>query len=278
MVSSGPLPTRRIRFEYPPDFDPAWHPRLPEFAAAANSVSLLMPYAEPYFVKSVRSALPLLDDGARLEAEAYIRQEAQHHAQHRRFNDLVIRRYPRLRRLESWMRRTYGWFSRTRSQRFNLAFAAGSETIAYTLARWTDENLQSFFAGSDPVPATLFLWHLAEEVEHKSAAFDVFEAVDGSRLRYAFAMTVSFSILAWFSTLGTLAMLFADGRGLRPGSYLRLTRWAFSFAFVALPTMLGSALPGHHPSSLVDPMWLSAWLTHYDPETGTLPEPTVLAA
>lgn len=58
----GPLPARRIRFEYPPDFDPAWNPRLPDFACAANSVSLLMPSAEPYFVKSVRSAFPLLDD------------------------------------------------------------------------------------------------------------------------------------------------------------------------------------------------------------------------
>ena len=39
-----------------------------------------------------------------------------------------------------------------------------------------------------------------------------------------------------------------------------------------------SALPGHHPSDLADPIWLSSWLTHFDPETGTLPEPTVLAA
>ena len=51
-------------------------------------------------------------------------------------------------------------------------------TIAFTLARWVDENLGSFFAGADPVPATLFLWHLAEEVEHKTVAFDVWEAVE----------------------------------------------------------------------------------------------------
>jgi predicted metal-dependent hydrolase len=172
-VARRPLPARRIQFAYPADLDPAWSPRLPEFACAANSVSLLMPYAEPYFVKSVRSALPLLDDARRAEAEAYIRQEAQHHAQHRRFNDLVVAAYPRLARLEDWMRRTYGWLSRTRSQKFNLAFAAGSETIAFTIARWSDEHLDPFFAGADPVPATLFLWHLAEEVEHKSAAFDV---------------------------------------------------------------------------------------------------------
>ena len=102
---------------------------------------------------------------------------------------LVAARYPRLARVEGWMRRTYGWLGRTRSQRFNLAFAAGSETIAFTLARWTEEHLGELFTGADPVPTTLFLWHLAEEVEHKSAAFDVYEAIDGSRLRYAFATT-----------------------------------------------------------------------------------------
>ena len=59
------LPERTLRFEYPDDMDPAWNPRRPEFASAANSVSLIMPYAEPYFVKSVRSALPQLDATAR---------------------------------------------------------------------------------------------------------------------------------------------------------------------------------------------------------------------
>ena len=38
------------------------------------------------------------------------------------------------------------------------------------------------------MPATMFLWHLAEEVEHKTVAFDVYQAVDGSKLRYAASM------------------------------------------------------------------------------------------
>ena len=60
-MQTSRLPVRKITFEYPDDMDPAWNRRFPEFAFAANSVSLLMPYAEPYFVKSVRSAIPQLD-------------------------------------------------------------------------------------------------------------------------------------------------------------------------------------------------------------------------
>lgn len=271
------LPVRRMAFEYPEDLDPAWSRRLPEFAFVANSVSLLMPYAEPYFVKSVRSALPQLDEPLRARAEDYLRQELGHHVQHRRLNDIIGRRYPRVPRLEMWMRRTYGWLCRTRSQRFNLAFAAASETIAFVLARWTEDHMGELFVDADPVPATLFLWHLAEEVEHKSVAYDVFEAVDGSRRRYAVAMVMSMLILTFFTTLGTLTMAAAAHRLWHPVTYVRLVRWAVSFALVGFPTMLVSSLPGHHPSALTDPLWLTQWLGHYDPVTGTMPEPGVLA-
>jgi hypothetical protein len=271
------LPVRRLTFDYPDDMQTAWSDRLPEFACAANSVSLIMPFAEPYFVTSVRRALPDLEPELRTRAEAYVRQELQHHRQHRRFNDVLGNRHHRVLLLERWMHRTYGWLSRRKSQRFNLAFAAGSETIAFTLARWTEDHLTELFTGADPVPATLFLWHLAEEVEHKSAAFEVYEAIDGSRLRYAGAMVLSLLILTWFTAIGTLMMLTTDRRGWNPLRYLRLLRWALSYVFTQFQTLLVSALPGHHPSDFSDPDWLSSWLKHFDPETGTMPEPSVLS-
>jgi predicted metal-dependent hydrolase len=270
-VTNTGLTARRVKLEYPEDLDPVWSRRLPEFACAANSVSLLMPYAEPYFVRSIRAALPQLDGRLKATTEGYLRQESQHHRQHRRFNDLVADRFPRIPRLERWISGAYGWLGRTRSLRFNLAFAAGSETIAFALARWAEDHVGDFFDGADPVPATLFLWHLAEEVEHKTVAYDVYEAVDGSRLRYAWAMTTSFVLLALFSTLGTLLMLFGDHRGLRPVTYFRLLRWSVSLAFVVLPDMVASAAPGHHPSDFSDPVWLTTWLRSFDPATGTIP-------
>jgi uncharacterized protein len=265
------LPVRRVRFEYPHDTEPVWNRRFPEFACAANSISLLMPYAEPYFVRSVRGVLPRLDAERREQAESWIGQERSHHRQHRRFNDLIGRRYRRIPAVERWMRRTYGWLGRTRSQRFNVAFAAGSETIAFGIARWTEKHLGSLFDGADPHPSTLYLWHLAEEVEHKSVAFDVFEAIDGSRVRYAAAMALSFVILVWFTTIATLVMLTGERRAWLPVTWFRLVRWAFSLAFSLLPLLAASALPSHHPSSFADPVYLPAWLLQFDPATGTMP-------
>ncbi|MCX7621237.1 MAG: metal-dependent hydrolase [Acidimicrobiales bacterium] len=265
------LTVRRVRFEYPPDANPLWNRRFPEFAFAANGISLLMPYAEPYFVRSIRAVVPQLGEPLKSRTEDFLRQEMQHQRQHRRFNDIIATNYRGVPRLERSIRRTYGWLSRTRSQRFNLAFAAGSETIAFSLARWTDRHIGQLFVGADPVPATMYLWHLAEEVEHKSVAFDVYEAVDGSRLRYAVAIVVSLLILMWFVWLASLVMLYNTGRLFSPVAHLRLIKWSVSLGMTMLPTMAASALPGHHPEHFADPEFLSAWLRQYDPINETMP-------
>jgi predicted metal-dependent hydrolase len=265
------LRVRRVRFEFPDDFDPDWSPLLPEFAASANAVSLLMPSVEPYVVKAVRSAIPDLDDELAARALDFARQETGHHREHERLNRLVEARYPGLRRIDGWMRRTFDWLWRTRSREFHLAFAAGAETVAYTAARWVERRMGTLFRGADPLAATLFLWHLGEEVEHKSVAHDVHRAICGSRRRYASGMLSAFALLAAFTVMGTTVTLWSSRRIWRPSTWWHLTTWSFSFVFTALPTMLGSALGGHHPSQLTDPAWYSLWLRGYDPLTETMP-------
>ena len=265
------LPARAIRFEYRSDMDVCWTPRFPELAMMANSVSLAMPYVEPYVIASTRAAAEHLDAPTREAAEAYVAQEARHHVQHRRFNALLRARYPGTTRVEGWMAATYGWLQRSRSVRFNAAFAAGFEIIAYSAARWIEPQVDELFAGAHSEAANLFLWHLAEEVEHKGVAFDVHRAVGGSRITYATAMLCALIILGWFTMLGAVVILGRERRLLNPLSWLRITRWLLSFLFSAGPVMMASAGRRFHPSSLVDPPRLTAWLTEYDDSTGLLP-------
>jgi predicted metal-dependent hydrolase len=271
-MSSG-VTVRRVRFSWPDDLPLVWAPKEPELAIAANAVSLLMPHAEPYVVAATRAAIGegLLTDPTQVEAaQDYVTQEAQHHAQHRRFNDLVIAQAPGLARVDRAFARTFA-FLRRRSTRFGLAFAAAFETIAFVSARWVDRR-QRLLADADPTAATLFLWHLAEEVEHKRIAFDTYEAAGGGRLRYAWAMVVAALVLATGALAGSLVMLRSTGRLWRPGAHLKLAGWSLSFVFTALPVMVVSALPGHHPDQLVDPVGLEHWLDHLDPQTSTVPE------
>ncbi len=267
------MPSRRVRFAWPDTFDPRWTPRVPELATAANSVSLLMPFAEPYVVASVRRAvdgLQVTDPVLAAEAHAYVVQEAQHHGQHRRFNDLVVGEYPGLRRIERSLRWVFTRLRR-RSGTFGLAFAAGFETIAFVAARWVDRH-QSLLRDAEPTAATLFLWHLAEEVEHKEVAFDVYLASGGGRIRYAWATLVAGTILATASLAATWTMLAADRRLFSPMAHLRLVGWSLSFIFAAVPVVVVSALPGHHPRDLTDPAGLEHWLDHLDLATATVPE------
>ncbi len=269
-MSAGPYPLRRIRFEYAADLDPAWVRGVPEFAYAANGLSLLMPYAEPLFIRAVKKAMPELDDDLRARTEDYIRQEVGHYREHERFNEIVRAHHPSVARVERWMKRCAEWVKR-RSDRFNLAFSAGGEIMSFLLARWTDRHAAQLFAGADPVVTTMYLWHLSEEVEHKSAAYDVYEAVDGSKLRYALAMTMGTVMLGFLVWVAALMMLRDDGRLFRPVSHWRLFRWAVSLAFELFPAMAVSALAGHGPSDFADPTYLTTLREQYDPETETMP-------
>ncbi|MCB1248874.1 MAG: metal-dependent hydrolase [Acidimicrobiales bacterium] len=267
---TGELPVRRVTFAYPDDMDPMWVPHNPEFAAACNAVSLGMPYAEPLFIKAVRSTFDRLDDEQRAHAETYVRQEVGHYSQHKKLNAIVAARYPATLRLQRWMARCADWVWR-RSPKFRVAYAAGGETISYGVARYAEQHLGDLFDDAEPVPATLFLWHLAEEIEHKSSTYDVFCATDGSKLRYAWAMTMGFVNIVSFTIIGTLMQLWGERRLHLPVCWWRLLRLAVGLAFVLIPVMVVSALPGHHPRQFTDPPYLPAWLRQYDPATGTIP-------
>ena len=265
------LTVRRVSFDFGDDLDPRWNPRYPECAMAANAVSLLMPSVEPYVVRSVSTVLEQLDEPLRDEASDFCRQELQHQRQHRRFNEAVTIGSPALQRIERVARGVYGWMSRTRSTRFNLAFAAGSETIAFAIARWTESHFRVLFDGADDVVATLFLWHLAEEVEHKTVAFDVYRATGGSRLRYLFVALWSAVLLAGFTVASTTVMAVRERRAWLPVTWFRLTKWSIGLAFEVLGDVVASALPRHHPRDFTDPVLLSAWLRYFDPATATMP-------
>ncbi|MEM7323279.1 MAG: metal-dependent hydrolase [Actinomycetota bacterium] len=236
-----------------------WHPRLPEFACAVEAVSLLMPHAEPYVVNSAERVIDGLDPDLRTMTIGYIRQERQHHVQHRRFNRAVIGDRRGLGLLDRAMAAVFAALGR-RSAAFGVAFAAGFETIAFAGARWTEPRIGSLFRGAADEPTRLFLWHLAEEVEHKGVAFDVWRTVDGNRFRYAFATIVAALVLAVFSFVGTLCLLWGRRRLFSPLAHGRLLVWSISFVFDAVTAIVLSCLPGHHPDDFADPTYLLDWL------------------
>jgi uncharacterized protein len=256
--------------------DPRWNRSLPEFSAVANAVSLLMPHLEPLVVQTAREARVSLgpdsavSPGADLagRVDGYIAQEARHHVEHRRFNTIVAERYG-LARIESWMATTARWLGR-RSLAFRLSWSAGFETVAFVTARWVDKRATRLFNDVDELPAALFLWHLAEEVEHRDIADELVEAHGLGLVTRLLGMFSALIILGWFTVLGAIRQMTVDRRVLNPFAWLRLVTWGISYAFEALPMLAMTIGKTSRTSQLLAPEWLAAWLDGQDPSGGTI--------
>jgi len=171
---------RKVQVEIPEDFKPYWNPAKPVFSQLANGASTLLPYMEPFIADSIRPASKHITDPALLEeAKAWMGQEAQHFKQHRRFNEVLIAAgYPELREREKQMEREYQELGK-RSLKYQVAYTAGFEVMALSIAHMLIEQREYFSGEADGHVASMWLRHLIEEIEHKNLAFDVYQHLYG---------------------------------------------------------------------------------------------------
>ncbi len=238
-----------------------------------NGASLAMPYLEPYLIQAVRMGMKQIDDPElRALAADYCGQEGQHYRQHKRFNEILVSKgYDALPELESEMERTYARFLEGRSLRFHLAYAAGFESMALAVGHWLVNDREYLFGGSDPRVASLILWHFVEEIEHKNAALDVYNAVCGGYFYRLFGLFYAgFHVMA-MSRRAYRAMLQKDGLWNRLGSRLRLWKQVGRFLYLVLPHMLRCCAPGHDHRKIEDPQWVVDWLQAYEDGQGSVP-------
>jgi predicted metal-dependent hydrolase len=265
---------RRISFEYPDDLTAHWHPSRPEWSQMVNGASLLMPYLEPYLIEAIRAALPRIsDEKLAEEARGYMGQEAHHYKQHRRFNELLLapgRGYESLREYEALLKEDYERFRRERDLDFHLAYAAGFETMALAIGHMLIGGRDWFFRDADPAVSSLVLWHFVEELEHKHAAYDVYQHVVGRYwlrihgLLFAMHHTLSRTRQAY------VMLLKKDGLWGTWRTRLRL-KLALARIFAAtLPWILESLSPWHDPSRFADPEWARDWVKLYDADDRSL--------
>jgi predicted metal-dependent hydrolase len=161
-----------------------------------DALSMSFPLGEQFFIDSVRDGFKALppDQQARFQSEVqgFIGQEATH----RRLHDLYNQHLARRGFVNHWEVR-----ARQRLQlmqgvdvRHWLAITAANEHFTAIFADWMLRN-PDLLGDRDPRLATLWLWHSAEESEHKNTAFDLYQALGGShewRVRWFRRITVTF--------------------------------------------------------------------------------------
>lgn len=176
------ITVRQMAFEFPHDIDPVFidgdHKQSFGFIAG----SLLLPYLEPYLIRSMRAAEQHVIDPAVLEdLKKFASQEGQHYQMHKKFNATIRRAgFPELERLEKELADDYQRFTSTKSLRFNLAYAEGFEALTMNVIKHMMGP--KGFGDNLPVVMQMIEWHFVEELEHRTVAFDVYDHVCGGYL------------------------------------------------------------------------------------------------
>lgn len=257
---------RRVPFSHDETKSAHWNASKPEFSQIVNAASLAMPYLEPYLIRSMRKARPLITDEAlQKELDLYVAQEATHFRQHQKFNDeLAALGYESLPPFEAKLAADYQRLGETKSLKFNLAYAEGFESMALAIGEMLIDDRDYLFGGSEANVASLVLWHFVEEIEHKNVAFDVFDHLYGSYAWRLLGLAYATGHIFWRTGQGYRAFLKEDGLWRDLKSRWRLAKLLGRIFAKLTPKLLRILAPGYHPSQIKDPAWGVAWAALYD--------------
>lgn len=165
-------------------------------SAFFNALSMSFPVGEQYFIDSVRRGLKSLPEPERQkfaqEVQGFVGQEATHRRIHALFNGHLAQlgfkndiERRALKRLKA---------NAHRDVRIHVAATAATEHFTAIFADWVLHHPEAL-EGAEPRLKTLWLWHSAEESEHRNTAFDIYQAISGNhpwRLRIFRYITVVF--------------------------------------------------------------------------------------
>jgi len=175
------LVVRRLLIDLEQPVPRHWCGGDPFLTAWFNALSMSFPVGEQFFIDAVREGAKALPEAqqARWEAEVkgFIGQEATHRRIHALFNAQIQKHGL----VNAWEPR-----ARERMQlmagldpRHALGITAANEHFTALFAEWLLARPQ-VLADTEPRLRALWLWHSAEEAEHKCTAFDLYQALGGN--------------------------------------------------------------------------------------------------
>jgi predicted metal-dependent hydrolase len=179
-----------------PDFDfselPVHWAENTELVQMINALNLVPAYIEPFLIKVVRRAKPLLDPVADAQLiadlDVFNKQEAQHYKFHAAFNRRMREAgYPGMASIEAAYEADYERMLATKPLRFLLAYCEGFETMGSLAA---EPMVDGDFFGEDlrpteSSPVAMWRWHLAEEFEHRTVIHRLYYRLYGRPRTFA---------------------------------------------------------------------------------------------
>jgi predicted metal-dependent hydrolase len=189
--------------------------------AISNGVSMLFPYGERFFVRSVKHFLDKVEDPAlRQQIKGFFGQEGRHAHAHDEFNQVLRAQGYEIDKFLASYKKIGDWIEARTPPKLNLAITAAAEHFTAIMAEGA--FTQNVLDGAHPSMRALLAWHAAEEIEHKAVAYDVLQTIDPSYALRVAGLVYATIILGGFWVWGAMTLLRQDGLG--AGSALREMR------------------------------------------------------
>jgi predicted metal-dependent hydrolase len=179
------LTVRKLKLEYPNGVPRHWLKQSGLLTHVMNSLSLMFPEGERFFIRSVnRFASQTHDETLREAIKDFAGQETQHGKQHEKFNTFLKQHgyeYERfIAGVENFVFEEFEPFMTEKVwDKIGLSVTAAAEHMTATWAAHFLKNRAALADVPEEIRA-LFLWHAVEEIEHKDVAFDLLQDVDDS--------------------------------------------------------------------------------------------------
>ena len=204
--SDHTIQPRKVQFDWattPLD----WIPNQPFASHFINEINLILPAGELWFCRLYNQVLPLVTDPKlKQDVQAFIRQEAMHSRAHSSacaeyLNAHGISTERNLAVMDFLFERIFAdaplgiklpkildrqWML------FRLGIIAAVEHMTCVLGKYALSNTEWEKRGADATLLDLIRWHGAEEIEHRSVAFDLYEHLGGSYLSRYYLSALSF--------------------------------------------------------------------------------------
>jgi predicted metal-dependent hydrolase len=210
-VVAGDVPkVRPARFDPAADVPRYWFGGNAGLSHSVNGLNLLFPAGERFFVRSVRAYLGQIDDPELLaRVRGFIGQEAQHGRAHEAAFKVLERQGYEVRSFLGW----YEWLGYDVIEPLAPPILRLAVTVAlehYTAVMAENALSRDLMEAAHPALRDLLRWHAAEEIEHKSVAFDVLRAVDDRYAVRLAGLALGTFALLMFWTVGTRHLVRQD--------------------------------------------------------------------
>lgn len=175
-----------------------------------NAMHIVFPEGEKFFIRSARHYLTEIKDDTDLveRVKRFIGQEGVHNKEHQKFWDILdemgLKPYPFAKfysrtAYKYWENGFLGLFGKKRKALLSLSVTSALEHFTALLG---DGALKENPFGELPKNVWAMLqWHAAEELEHKSVCFDLYEKVGGDYPTRVAGMLMA-SFLLWVYIFG----------------------------------------------------------------------------